>query len=550
MAGLSPQQAKDLGLEDDEPQPVADPASLGLEDAPARSTPQPKLYQDSEINPINAFGTGGVQGLTFDHADEVEGALGGDITKSRQVDAALREKYPWIYGASHLVGDFVGGGKLLKAAGWAKKAAGLKNTTSFLGRMLGAAGTGATMGALSGSGQSTAEFGSDQYQSDVAEGGKTGAALASAAQLGIGEPLRAAGKFISGRAAGLDSELRRRAEELIETARGKLGKQAQEAAGGGENIELARLFAKNRPGMAQAAEGVADTVPARRPVPAVAEAAGAGRFKPGPGDDLYHVEGMAADQAMAFLQKYQGASPDQARRIVEQGVAMGVLKSPAAAPTVAGRARPNLQVVPPEGLPPTVPGRPAPPMSPGSQVADRLGADRMAELERGRLGNAYRKIQDAAENPVRVPSPAQAMAQAQGGMQADAVNQAKHGVGKMIGGAVGGVVGNALGGPLGAAMMGGGVGYGFRQLAGAAFKSPLVMGRLRRLPRYGNIISKAAARGTAALETTLLALSQKDPEVAAQMEGILQEVSEASQPPAAPPAPMPAPESEEPSEEE
>lgn len=500
---LSAQEAEALGLggegaaappPDDKPTfelPYPERPMQGLElDAKTR---QPVGSLTGPANPAQAAAMALTRGLTFGYgAKAAAGAksiapefLGGggsyedNLKDYRNGEAVNSAAYPKFEKPYELYGAMKN--PILKVLGGIGSAA--SGVSGVALRALGAMGMGGAASYLSTLGGSDRPADDPQLQEKARHNAMVGAPLALAAQLGIGEPVRAVGGAIAGRIAGSDARVQQAAEEAIASAQGQRGKQAQEAVGGGRNIRLEQMLERNAP----PAEPVLDP-PLGSP----------------------------------SLERARAARSPEALHNLNRGVQTEI--NPVS-DTVAGRGAERMAKIGAEPLPPlrgmsdTAP-RPVArgPMSPADAAAGRVGSG-MNDLRQRGLDNAVRAIEEERNNPVQVPGMDTAIRGAEGAANAAAWGQARQGLGDVAFG----VGMKAIGNPMGMGSYN--LHHGVRQVVRAAFEAPAVLNRLRGIPGIGRSIGNAAGKGSAALEAVLFTHAKHDPMVAAELQKIQGEMA-------------------------
>lgn len=428
------------------------------------------------------FQAGAEQGITFDHGDELQGAvgalLGHGYERTRDIarkDYAEAEKGSGVgFGAGKLAGSMAGVGKLGSATKLASVGAKATGAGGVLARVAAAMGLGGIAGGLEGEGHSDAPLLSQETVDATKRGAGVGALAAGAGQALVGEPIRGVAGALGNRIASSDEGIGRAANEAIDSAEGRARQQAGEAVGAWENLHNARAIRNGAP----------KTAMPQRPmgIPPNAE------FE----DPLYVIQGLDPARAKSILVEKMRMLPEQADDFIAKEAAPYLKPS---APTAVGR---------PPGAP--------------TAVMKKQGKGVMNELMERRVGNANRAIDSFVNNRVQVPSPTQAIGAAEDAANAAAGQELRKGVGNMAVGAGAAALGN----PLGAGTYN--FAQGARRLARAALSSPAVLNRLRGIPGAGRSIGNAAGRGTAALETTIYAMAN-DPAVAQELQRIDEEAS-------------------------
>jgi hypothetical protein len=494
---LTDDEVQQMGLEEpaaQEPQGFQLPyPKRGMEGlALDAKTGQPAGDLTGPVNPFRAASLGLQRGATMEWNDEaaagIDSALGGDrqasLENARNAMAANEGGYPKITKAAKVIGAVGGLGKLGVVGGAVKGLSGVAL------RAASAMGLGGLMGATEAAGESNSEIDSPETIEAAKRGGTFGALAGGVAQLGIGEPLRAGAKWLQGAISGVDENVARSANEAIDSATGKAGKQQQEAVGGAVNLREADSAYQKMGAAAPASGPAAPAGPMGIPTNANLQ------------NPAYIFQGQTPDQVRAFLQQ-RGASPSRIEQVLEQaGPYLKQGPAPVMAPTAVGRRGGAAA---------------APALNPAQAKLKELD-QRFPGVERHlmdqRVRNAGDKIADARLNPVKIPTADEAVQGAQEGLDAAARGRAGQGMKRLALGAGGMAIGNPLG--VGAYNLHRGV----RDLAGAAFSSPAVMNRLRKVPGAAEAISAAAPRGAIALETALFSIAKNDPAAAQEFEAI------------------------------
>lgn len=181
---------------------------------------------------------GGMQGLSFDLADEAMGAIGGEYGRemTREADRRAQEQFPFSYNipkvagavATSLAGARLAGGLLGGTSAGAAMGFGPNAATGISARVLQGTGLGATEGALFGFGQGD---GIQDRLQGAATYGATGAALGAAAPFAVEGVRRGTDALIGGPIASMRSAPSEvRAGRAVQSALDRAGMTADDVA--------------------------------------------------------------------------------------------------------------------------------------------------------------------------------------------------------------------------------------------------------------------------------------------------------------------------------